>query len=818
MQVGSPFNQSWTHYLRVLFVLLGAGLFASGVVTFIAANWEALSKFQKLYATQGLFVAMSVISLFCYWREIQKNQTRFKTDVAVFLATVVIGVLFALIGQIYQTGADPWQLFALWSVLQIPLLLVLRNIGSGLLFIATSNLAVGLYCRFYDIDVLVWGIVIFNALLLCCAEFKFKWLNDTWRVQPKIINTLLVGSLVVAGFIEVEYVLIALIIIGVLFFLYKKYSDDIIVLAIHFVAAVISVNVLIVNNSHDKFVTFLFMSLFTLFFVAMSGWLLKDWYCETYPERKFPTSVNVMLLALIFLGVALLVAFLLMSVGSETGLIVVGSVFLLSGYLGIQNKESKNQYFSEMLIACGLLLCHIYFQVLYLEHYLRVMEHNIIILLTIPLCGFIYYKISASWIRFFTAGLILWTLLDFVGYYRVYTSQLSYAYLLPLIPYIMALAALGVGYYLARSPKNAVRFMPILWALVLFSIVLVVQRYWSAFSLISLYGMERSLLPVESFRQFFNVVTADVFKPQQLTIAWVSHLLLAFSPAVIYLLQYRQTRFNLLHFVVIVLFSVCFVAKVNIIFCLSLLLLAYPLKSNRLFVLAVVVMIVHLTIYYYLLPIPLLYKSGLLVFSGLIFLFVLIFNRKNNAENPKTTEKFTALFDKVVATICAVTLLVLGIANYAIIKNENVLNSGIPIILKLAPVDPRSLMQGDYMELNYEILEQAQAALAEFKQGTYDSEQLTHTHFYILLKQNKEHVAEFCRLEVEPPTDFSNCQPNIYLPLTAVSRWRVEMPGQSYFFPEGQGEHYAKAKYGEYRFNNGKVLLYRLLDEQKKPL
>jgi len=37
------------------------------------------------------------------------------------LALLGIGALFAYFGQTYQTGADPWQLFALWAVLALPL-------------------------------------------------------------------------------------------------------------------------------------------------------------------------------------------------------------------------------------------------------------------------------------------------------------------------------------------------------------------------------------------------------------------------------------------------------------------------------------------------------------------------------------------------------------------------------------------------------------------------------------------------------------------------------------------------------------------------
>ncbi len=39
---------------------------------------------------------------------------------ALLLATLLLGVFLALFGQTYQTGADPWQLFANWALLILP--------------------------------------------------------------------------------------------------------------------------------------------------------------------------------------------------------------------------------------------------------------------------------------------------------------------------------------------------------------------------------------------------------------------------------------------------------------------------------------------------------------------------------------------------------------------------------------------------------------------------------------------------------------------------------------------------------------------------
>jgi len=33
------------------------------------------------------------------------------------VSTILVGVLLALVGQTYQTGADTWQLFFYWAIL-----------------------------------------------------------------------------------------------------------------------------------------------------------------------------------------------------------------------------------------------------------------------------------------------------------------------------------------------------------------------------------------------------------------------------------------------------------------------------------------------------------------------------------------------------------------------------------------------------------------------------------------------------------------------------------------------------------------------------
>ena len=56
--------------------------------------------------------------------------------------------------------------------------------------------------------------------------------------------------------------------------------------------------------------------------------------------------------------------------------------------------------------------------------------------------------------------------------------------------------------------------------------------------------------------------------------------------------------------------------------------------------------------------------------------------------------------------ISANMLLVLGFFFFNIIKNESVLNDGEIVLLRLRPVDPRSIMQGDYMALRFSLGDQ----------------------------------------------------------------------------------------------------------------
>ncbi|MCD1118690.1 GDYXXLXY domain-containing protein [Chryseobacterium turcicum] len=139
--------------------------------------------------------------------------------------------------------------------------------------------------------------------------------------------------------------------------------------------------------------------------------------------------------------------------------------------------------------------------------------------------------------------------------------------------------------------------------------------------------------------------------------------------------------------------------------------------------------------------------------------------------------------------------------NYSVSKKEELLKDGKLILLSLAPVDPRSLMQGDYMNLRYSISEDTHSQNLQ-KRG------------YCVVKLDKNGVAERQRFQ----TDKTPLKKDEYLiNYTAPDKWNINIGAESFFFQEGQAPKYEKAKYGAVKVDKeGNSLLIGLYDENLK--
>lgn len=128
----------WQTWARRALLVLAAVHVLAGVVFFFAYNWDALSPFSKFGILQSgivlSFVAALVLGL-------QKPAGQ----AMLIAASVLTGVLFAVIGQVYQTGADAWELFVAWSVLTLPWVLSSRSAAHWLFWLLLFLTAAALY-------------------------------------------------------------------------------------------------------------------------------------------------------------------------------------------------------------------------------------------------------------------------------------------------------------------------------------------------------------------------------------------------------------------------------------------------------------------------------------------------------------------------------------------------------------------------------------------------------------------------------------------------------------------------------------------------
>jgi hypothetical protein len=137
--------------------VLAAGLGGLGLIFWIAANWETLGRFGRFALLQGVFLAACAGTL---WRPAAREPL-------LLLALLAIGGLFAYFGQTYQTGADPWQLFALWALLALPLAVAARS----------------------DVLWAPWALVAMSAVSLWVHAHA----GHRWRVEPHDLQAHAIG-------------------------------------------------------------------------------------------------------------------------------------------------------------------------------------------------------------------------------------------------------------------------------------------------------------------------------------------------------------------------------------------------------------------------------------------------------------------------------------------------------------------------------------------------------------------------------------------------------------------------------------------------
>jgi uncharacterized membrane protein len=187
-----PRGAQWRAFLDRLLAFMGGTMLAAAVVFFFAYNWQDLGRLAKFALAEApLALALAIV-----WRV---GLERLSGEAALFVAALLVGALLALVGQVYQTGADTFELFAAWALAILPWVLIGRSAVLWTLWLLLANLACAFYFRVmpgilgfaFSPERQLWSLFALDTLALAAWElagaYGMEWLRARWA--PRLVAT-----------------------------------------------------------------------------------------------------------------------------------------------------------------------------------------------------------------------------------------------------------------------------------------------------------------------------------------------------------------------------------------------------------------------------------------------------------------------------------------------------------------------------------------------------------------------------------------------------------------------------------------------------
>jgi len=133
-------KEAWQQFLQLFFISLGIGFMVSGIVFFFAYNWADLHRFVKMGLIELLIVATTCLVLFLKINITTRN-------IILTGSAILVGALFAVFGQVYQTGANAYDFFLAWTLFITLWVIVSGFAPLWLLYLLLINTTFILYSR-----------------------------------------------------------------------------------------------------------------------------------------------------------------------------------------------------------------------------------------------------------------------------------------------------------------------------------------------------------------------------------------------------------------------------------------------------------------------------------------------------------------------------------------------------------------------------------------------------------------------------------------------------------------------------------------------
>lgn len=287
-----PDAVAWRRFADRMLLLVGTVLLLAGLVFFFAYNWDDLGRLAKLGLVGGLFVGVVAGA---WW----KGTTSMAGQAWLVGAAVLVGVWLGVFGQLYQTGADAWNLFALWAMLIAGWVWTARSAALWLLWLVLLNATLGFWwAQRYSLleapgAVLYVLLFALNTVALAGWEVgqwrKVAWMQERWLprllalaalwtiVQP-VFELIFAGGSVGAARSGWLWTGAGLYGASVAFSLwhYRQRPRDVLVLAMVLLSVILVLGALLIRVVGDAFAGFLLAGLLVVGLAAAAArWLIR---------------------------------------------------------------------------------------------------------------------------------------------------------------------------------------------------------------------------------------------------------------------------------------------------------------------------------------------------------------------------------------------------------------------------------------------------------------------------------------------------------------------------------------------------------------
>lgn len=247
---------NWLQFIRYTLLSLGVGFSVTGIIFFFAYNWDELHKFVKIGLVEVLIVSCMVLFA------LPKISQPFKS-IIITAAAVLVGVLFAVFGQVYQTGANAFDFFLGWTVFIMLWVFVSNFAPLWTIFLLLVNTTFLLYANQVTHDMsemLILTILFcFNSLALLFTNLFAGKKSPLWFSVLLAVVSAAFGTI---GFImgvfdyHLEYILFFIIISYTAALVYGYRSHSLYYLVIVASSSIIMISALLIRANDDEMMFF----------------------------------------------------------------------------------------------------------------------------------------------------------------------------------------------------------------------------------------------------------------------------------------------------------------------------------------------------------------------------------------------------------------------------------------------------------------------------------------------------------------------------------------------------------------------------------